>query len=142
MRVSTKGQYAIEVFCYFARYGRDKPTPLRDVADDLGISKPYLDQIIAPYAKAGLVQSTRGAGGGYSLTRRPEEYTLADILEISEDGLEPVDGERSAQDAQVAAMAAEVWEGLGQAISFFLQSNTLQDLVDNHADEDAYTFVI
>ena len=63
-------------------------TPLKDVAERQGLSKKYLEQVVAPLAAAGLLTVTRGYQGGYQLSRPPEQITLADVIAASEDGLD------------------------------------------------------
>ena len=80
MKISTKGRYALRLMLDLALCGGKEPVSLRDVAERQGLSDKYLEQIVTPLSRAGLVRSVRGAGGGYLLTRSPEEYTVGDIL--------------------------------------------------------------
>ena len=75
MRISTKGRYALRLMLDLALHGGGAPVPLRDVARRQEISDKYLEQIAGPLARAGLVRTVRGAGGGYLLARDPAEYT-------------------------------------------------------------------
>ncbi len=81
MKISTKGRYALRLMLDLALYSRRAAAvPLRDVADRQEISDKYLEQIVTQLSRAGLVRSIRGAGGGYLLTRAPEQYTVGEIL--------------------------------------------------------------
>ena len=80
MKISTKGRYALRLMLDLAIQPGDSAVPLRDVAERQEISDKYLEQIVTQLARGGLVRSVRGAGGGYLLTRTPEEYTVGNIL--------------------------------------------------------------
>ena len=80
MKISTKGRYALRLMVDLALSGQGQPISLKDVAQRQQLSDKYLEQIVTPLSRAGLVRSVRGAGGGYLLTRRPEEYTVGEIL--------------------------------------------------------------
>ena len=76
MKISTKGRYALRLMLDLAIHGGEgQPVSLRDVARRQQLSDKYLEQIVTPLAKAGLVRSVRGAGGGYLLNRAPADYT-------------------------------------------------------------------
>ena len=81
MRISTKGRYAIKLMLDLATNDNGEPIRLKDVARRQEISEKYLEQIISVLNKAGYVKSVRGPQGGYSLQRRPEEYTVGMILQ-------------------------------------------------------------
>ena len=90
MKISTKGRYALRLMLDLALASPGEPVPLRDVAQRQEISDKYLEQIVTQLSRAGLVRSVRGAGGGYLLTREPEEYTVGEILRVLEGNLAPV----------------------------------------------------
>ena len=90
MKISTKGRYALRLMLDLAVQPGDAAVPLRDVAERQEISDKYLEQIVTQLARGGLVRSVRGAGGGYLLTRAPEEYTVGEILRQLEGNLAPV----------------------------------------------------
>ena len=90
MKISTKGRYALRLMADIAQQRPGEPVSLRDAARRQGLSDKYLEQIVTPLARAGLVRSVRGAGGGYLLTRKPEEYTVGDILRPLDGYLAPV----------------------------------------------------
>src|SRR6476620_6175013 len=83
MLFSAKSDYAcVAMLELAARYGDPKPVRLADIADKHGIPQPFLVQILLHLKGAGLVLSTRGASGGYTLTKPPEEITLYDIVTV------------------------------------------------------------
>ena len=90
MKISTKGRYALRLMLDIALNSHGAAVPLRDVAQRQEISDKYLEQIVTQLSRAGLVRSVRGAGGGYLLTREPEEYTVGEILRVLEGNLAPV----------------------------------------------------
>ena len=90
MKISTKGRYALRLMLDLALAEAGEPVPLRDVARRQEISDKYLEQIVTPLSRSGLVRSVRGAGGGYLLTRDAAEYTVGEILRPLEGSLAPV----------------------------------------------------
>ena len=90
MRVSTRGRYALRLMLDLAMNNTGEPVRLKDVAKRQEISEKYLEQIISILNKAGFVKSVRGPAGGYSLKRKPEEYTVGMILRLTEGSLAPV----------------------------------------------------
>ena len=82
--ISTKGRYAIRIMIDLAEQEQGKFIPLKDVAERQGISKKYLEIIVKDLVKGGLVIGASGKGGGYRLCRRPEEYSIGEILDMTE----------------------------------------------------------
>ena len=98
------------------------------------ISDKYLEQIVTPLSRAGLVRSVRGAGGGYLLTRAPSAYTVGEILRPLEGSLAPVscvDGSECCGRA-VQCVTLEVWQEIQKAVSGVVDHITLADLVERH----------
>ena len=90
MKVSTKGRYAIRFLLDLARNSQGKPVRIKDVASRQEISDKYLEQVVSVLQKAGFVNSVRGPQGGYTLSRQPQEYTIGDILRLTEGNMAPV----------------------------------------------------
>ena len=90
MRISTKGRYALRLMLYLAMNSAGGFISLKAVAQRQGISDKYLEQITHQLSRAGLLQSARGAQGGYRLARQPEDYSVGEILRIVEGSLAPV----------------------------------------------------
>ena len=82
--ISTKGRYALRVMLDLAENDSGKFIPLKDVAERQNISKKYLEIIVKDLVKGGLVSGASGKGGGYRLCRKPEEYTVGEILDLTE----------------------------------------------------------
>ena len=130
MKLSTRTRYGVRMMLDLAcRYG-DGPIYLKDVAAREDISEKYLSQIIIPLRSRGLVLSTRGAHGGYSLAKAPEEITLREIMEPLEGGCSLVDCVEHASvcDRVPTCAARDIWAMLGERISESLSSVTLGDL--------------
>lgn len=128
---STKGRYALRVMGDLATH--EGWVSLGDVAQRQGISRKYLEQVVSLMHKAGYVESLRGKGGGYRLTKRPEEYTLGGILRAAEGSLAPVaclDCTNDELCPQIETCpTVSVWRDLGRVTASFLDSKTLADIV-------------
>ena len=90
MQISTKGRYALRLMLDLAVHNTGELVKIKDISARENISEKYLEQIINPLTKSGLVKSFRGAQGGYMLTKKPKEYTVGEILRITEGKLAPV----------------------------------------------------
>ncbi|MCI9402315.1 MAG: Rrf2 family transcriptional regulator [Oscillospiraceae bacterium] len=137
MKISTKGRYALRLMLDIALTGSEEPVPLRDVAERQDISNKYLEQIVTQLSRAGLVRSVRGMGGGYLLTRRPEEFTVGEILRALEGSLAPVS---CAEDPACCCRAdqcvtQEVWEKIQAAVNGVVDNITLADLVKRYDEK-------
>lgn len=133
MKISTKGRYALRLMLDLALNGQGQPAALRDVAGRQDISEKYLEQLVAPMTRAGLLKSVRGASGGYLLTRSPADYTVGEILRTQEGSLAPVDcadGQACARSGQ--CVTVDLWRRLKEAVDGVVDATTLQDLVDDY----------
>lgn len=132
MIVSTKGRYALSVLIELAENDPEVFVPLKEISDKQNISLKYLENIMAVLSKAGLVEGVHGRGGGYRLTRRPEEYTLSEILLLTEGDLSPVacvsGGSVNCEKAG-ECKTFPVWDGLNNVIIKYLESVHLCDLL-------------
>ena len=88
--ISTKGRYAIRVMLDLAENDQGGYIPLKDIAARQEISKKYLEIIVKDMVSGGLLVGASGKGGGYKLCRKPEEYSLGEIIELMEGTLSPV----------------------------------------------------
>ena len=130
--VSTKGRYALRVMIELARTNSDSYVPLKDIAEKQGISKKYLEIIAKELVQAKLLSGVSGKGGGYKLSRKPEEYTVSDILDVTENSLAVV--ACLEKGAEVCPRAAEcdtlpMWTELNDMIQNFFRSKKLSDLL-------------
>jgi len=132
--ISTKGRYALRVMIDLAQHEGEGNIPLQSIADRQEISKKYLETIVKELVKHGLVNGVSGKGGGYSLCRKPEDYTVGEILELMEGTLAPV--ACLAEDAEVCPRAGEcltlpLWKEYYQTIHDFFYGKKLSDLLGN-----------
>lgn len=131
MKISTKGRYALRLMLDLAIYDTGEPISLKDIASRQEISEKYLEQITSAINKAGFLVSIRGANGGYRLRRAPEEYTVGDILRVTEGSLAPVACvEIDDCTRRDACVTNRVWQKLDEAISNVVDGITLADLVE------------
>ena len=132
MLISTRGRYALRVMVDLAEHQSEGFIPLKEIAQRQDISEKYLESIIKLLVRAKLLSGLRGKGGGYRLTKSPEQYTVGSILRLTENTLAPV----SCLDAQVecCSKAGEcrtvaLWRGLDKVISDYLDGATVADLI-------------
>ena len=145
MKISTKGRYSVTALYELAqRYG-EGPVSLKCVAQGQGLSENYLEQLMVPLRRAGIVQSIRGAQGGYMLARTPDRYTVGEVLRLTEGTLAPVAcAEQSPVlcDRSADCATLPVWRGLSRVINEDLDSVTLQDILDQERERAANDYVI
>lgn len=149
MRLTTRGKLAVTAVTDLALRSHGRPIALPTISARQGISLSYLEDIFSALRRAGLVHSIRGPGGGYTLTRPPQELSVADIVIASEKymgRLEAKDGEPSAT-APSGEMTAELWANFHSRVMDYLQSITVADLLaqreaSNACHPDARTAVV
>mgnify|MGYP001355372174 CR=1 FL=1 len=130
MKISTKGRYGLTIMMALAKnYGKG-PLALKVIAEKNQLSEHYLEQLIAPLRNAGLVNSIRGAYGGYVLASAPNDITTADIIRVLEGPIRPVEIMDDDDPAK-----RELWMKIRDAVKDVLESTTLADLIDfDHED--------
>ena len=141
MLISTKGRYALRVMIDLVEHQSEGYIPLKEIAERQEISEKYLESIIKILVKAKMLDGLRGKGGGYKLTKAPEQYTAGSILRLTEESLAPV---ACLEDGAVpCTRAAEcrtlpMWQGLDKVINEYLDSILLSDLVLPDSAGDNY----
>lgn len=133
MKISTKGRYALRLMVDLAEHRDNGFIALKDVAKRQNISKKYLEQIVPVLNGAGLLATNRGNRGGYKLAKEPKEYTVGDILRITEGSIAPVsclDSEINLCERKNFCQTLYVWEGLYKVVNEYLDGITVQDIVD------------
>lgn len=133
MKISTKGRYALRLLIDLALNQQDGYVALKDAAKRQNVSKKYLEQIVPILNKAGLLKTTRGFQGGYMLAKAPNEITVGDVLKATESSLAPVacgDCTKNVCEKADTCLAMPVWAGLYNTISEYLDSVTIQDVID------------
>lgn len=133
LKLSTKGQYGVRAMFEVARGYPGNPVTIREVAEKQDVSVAYLEQILNKLRRAGLIKSVKGPGGGYLLTRKPDEITIASILKELEGPvaitscLDPDEGCSRVE----GCVTHLLWRSLGAKIEAFLETITLRDLIEN-----------
>ena len=131
MKLSTKGRYAVTAMLDIAIHSNDGPVSLSDISARQGISLSYLEQLFGRMRRRGLVASTRGPGGGYSLAHSADQIAIADII-VAVD--ENVDATRCGGNAdcqnQQRCLTHELWEDLSSQIHAFLSRISLADAIN------------
>lgn len=145
MKISTKGRYALRMLIDLAEHQNCGFVSLKDIAERQNISKKYLEQIIPIFNKSDILRTTRGSQGGYKLSKSPDKYTVGEILRLTEGSLAPVDCLR--HDPNECERSAEcptlpVWQGLNRVINEYLDSITLQDILDQQRERYTNEYVI
>lgn len=130
MRLTTKGRYAVTAILDLALNSQIKPVTLTEIAARQTISLSYLEQLFARLRKAGIVQGVRGPGGGYQLSKLPQNINVASVIEAVN---EPIDstkcgGEANCQHDSVC-LTHDLWVGLSEHIRDYLSQITLADLL-------------
>ena len=132
--ISTKGRYALRVMIDLAEHDKGQPVPLKYIAERLGISKKYLEIIVKDLVDGKLVKGASGKGGGYVLLRKPEEYSVGEIVELMEGTLAPVaclSKDAEACPRYASCVTLPLWQELDQLVHDFLYQKKLNELV-NH----------
>lgn len=131
MKLSTRARYGVRFMVSLAERFDENPSFLKDIATEQGISEKYLSLIVIPLRSAGLLLSTRGAHGGYSLARSPEKITLKEIVDALEGEPCLVDcvKEPSVCSRTDICPTREIWRTVGEKIAETLGEVTLDSLV-------------
>lgn len=138
MKISTKGRYALRMLIDMAKSQGDGYVALKDIANRQNISKKYLEQIVALLNRPDILKTNRGYQGGYRLAKEASEYTVGDILRITEGSLAPI---ACLEYSPIQCDRAEqcetlfVWQGLYDVISEYLDGITIQDIIDKNASQ-------
>lgn len=138
MKISTKGRYGLRIMTDLAVNGKDCCVSLKDIAEREHLSEKYLEQIINQLSKSGLVKSTRGARGGYHLTKSPDEITVEDILKATEGSLAPVAcaEDNGKCENYCDCVTSFIWTEIYKATISVVSSITLSDLAERSSKID------
>ena len=137
MRLTTKGRYAVTAMLDLALHYEDGPITLADISQRQCISLSYLEQLFAKLRRQGLVESTRGPGGGYRLSRSPLEIPVADVILAVDEKVETTrcGGLANCQDDE-QCLTHELWAELSQQIHQFLCGISLGNLIERQGVRD------
>ena len=137
MKISTKGRYALRMLIELAAHEDAGFISLKEISEHQNISKKYLEQIVPMLNKSGILRTNRGNRGGYMLAKPASECTVGDVLRATEGSLAPVSClEYEQNDCPRAEICATlyVWKGLEKAVNDYLNSVTVQDIIDHSAE--------
>lgn len=145
MKISTKGRYALRLLLDLAEHQNDGYIALKDIAERQGISKKYLEQIVPAFNRADILRTNRGFQGGYKLAGAPENYTVGQILRLTEGSLAPVaclEHDRAECSRVADCPTLPVWQGLYRVINKYLDKITLQDIIDSRKGAGIDEYII
>ena len=132
MKLSTRGRYGLRAMIDMAQNQDSGPIVARTIAERQGISERYLEQLMVPLKRAGLVKSIRGSQGGYILGGDPEKITAGDIIRVLEGPIAPVEcvAETDPESCrrQEHCITRVLWTQVRNAIALVLDSYSLADL--------------
>ena len=133
--ISTKARYSLRVMVDLAQHQEETYVPLKEIAKRQEISEKYLEIILKMLVKGKIVKGLRGKGGGYRLTRMPKEYTIGEIIELTEGPLSPVaclmpDAEICPRNEKCITLP--LWKKYNTLIHDFFYNITLEDLIAGH----------
>lgn len=139
MMISTRGRYALRILIDLAEHNDGKYIPMKDVAERQELSLKYLERILPVLTQNKLVIGVHGKGGGYRLGRAPDEYTVGEVLRLTEGNLAPVTCLEC--DAQPCKRAAEcrtlgMWTKFHQITNDYFDSITVADLMKTEVSND------
>ena len=132
MLISSRGRYALRVMIDLAEHDDGAYIPMKEVAQRQDISLKYLERILPRLVSAKLIEGIHGKGGGYRLTKKPEQYRISDVLRLTEGDLAPVaclecNAEKCARTAECRTLP--MWMELNRRVNEYLDSVTIADLM-------------
>jgi Rrf2 family transcriptional regulator, cysteine metabolism repressor len=138
MKLSTRGRYGTRLLLDLAFHQDDGPVLLADVARRQHIPLPYLKHLISPLVGGGVVRSARGAKGGISLVKPPEEIRLSEVIQLLEGSIAPVDciDDPGACERSSSCVTRDVWMELQKAMDNVLGATTLSDLMERQKEKE------
>ena len=145
MRVSTKGRYALRMLVDLAENQEDGYVALKDIAARQSVSKKYLEQIVPILNKTKILHTNRGFQGGYRLAVSPDKCTVGEIIRLTEGSLSPlacIDDDEITCERADECTTLFVWQGLKKVVEEYLDSITLQDIVDKHRESFSNDYII
>lgn len=135
MIISTRGRYALRVLIDLAELGSDKYIPMKEIAERQEISLKYLERIVPVLTKNNYLEGVHGKGGGYRLSKKPEEYNIGELLRLTEGNLAPVSclecGAKPCNKADKCKTLG-MWKKLHNLLNDYFDNITLEDLMKNN----------
>ena len=140
MKISTKGRYALRMMLDLAQHQQEGFITLKSIAERQNVSKKYLEQIVPLLNNARMLKTNRGYQGGYILAKSPDQYTVGEILRITEGSLTPVaclDDTPNLCERSGECPTLNIWQGLNKVLMDYLDGITLQDVLDRNQSQAA-----
>ena len=138
MKLSTRVRYGTKALLELALHWGEEPVLLKDISQRQQIPLPYLEHLISPLVKAGIIKGTRGTRGGVSLLKPPREIILGEVIQLLEGSIAPVECVDNPETCPRSDLCVthDIWDEVKEAISKVLGSMTLQDLVERQRQKD------
>ncbi len=138
MKLSTRGEYGTRALLDLALHQEEEPVLLKDIAQRQQISLQYLEHLITPLIAGGIVRSTRGAKGGVSLAKPPEEIRLSEVIQLLEGSIAPAEcvNNPGICTRSELCVTRDIWGELKQAMDGVLNSITLRDFAERQKRKD------
>lgn len=130
MKLSSRARYGLKAMCYLAEHYGEGVKPLSAMAQETQMSEKYLEQLLAALRKAGLIETARGANGGYVLAMPPDRISVGQVLRVLEDGLVIVDCISEGCCNQGSCATYDVWQKLYAAINGCLDNMSLSGILE------------
>lgn len=138
MKLSTKVQYGTRALLDLAIHGNGRPVQIKEIARRQQISRHYLEHLIAPLVRGGILRSVRGAQGGIWLARSPQDIKLVEVVSLLEGPMALVKCLNSQDSCPRSGYCAtrDTWDDIRKAILGVLESTTLQNLADRQREKE------
>ena len=138
MKLTSKGRYAVMAMADLAKINADQPTSLSEISIRQGISISFLEQIFLKLKKSNLVHSSRGATGGYLLSKSPEEIKLSSIIDAVDERVKTVqckkDSKKGCNGKATKCVTHNLWDELETHINNFFEKKSLEDLLKDNIE--------
>ncbi|MBQ6065871.1 MAG: Rrf2 family transcriptional regulator [Clostridia bacterium] len=141
MKISTKGRYALRMMIDLAQNSANGFVPLKEISERQGISKKYMELIVSSMHNSDLLTAGRGFQGGYQLAKSPDQITVGEILRLTEGSMAPVaclEWDPVGCERRNDCPTLFIWRELDRRINEYLDSVTLQDILDRNSSEYDY----
>lgn len=141
MKLSTKGRYGVKAMVDLAINFGKGPVSIKSISERQNISESYLEQLFSLLRKSNLIQSIRGAQGGYILSKPAKDITINEIMDVLEGPVEISDCLDEGNCNNIDSCATRLlWKRIKNSIDSVLKSTTLQDIVDDYKEINSYKF--
>ncbi len=138
MKLSTKGRYGTRALLDLALHGGKEPVLLKNIAQRQQIPLQYLEHLMTPLIRGGIVRSARGRRGGIWLAKLPQEIRLSEVIQLLEGSIAPVECVINPELCSLSRLCVtrDIWSEMKEAMNGVLESTTLQNLVERHRKKE------